>query len=65
LALFSEFTPLKRELYEHIRNKESALCKLEKKYTGKKLKPCDAGNDVFMENLSSSLTLSMPDIWQY
>jgi hypothetical protein len=31
LASLSELTPRKRKLYEHIRHKESALCKLKKK----------------------------------
>jgi hypothetical protein len=58
VASFSEFTPRKRKLYEDIQNKESALCKLKKKYKGKKLKKlCDADSDILMENLSSSLTL--------
>jgi hypothetical protein len=58
LASFLELTPRKRKLYEHTRNKDSALCKLEKKYKGKKLKKlCDVDSDISMENLSSSLTL--------
>jgi hypothetical protein len=32
LALLSELTPRKRKLYECIQNKESALCRLKKKY---------------------------------
>jgi hypothetical protein len=45
-------------LYELIRNKESALCKLKKKYKEKKLKKlCDVDSDPLMENLSSSFCL--------
>jgi hypothetical protein len=44
----------KRILYEHIGNKESALCKNKKKYEGKKSKKlCDMDSDPPMENLSS------------
>jgi hypothetical protein len=38
LASLSELTPRRRKLYEHIQNKESEVCKLKKKYKGKKLK---------------------------
>jgi 23S rRNA G2445 N2-methylase RlmL len=37
LASILELTPRKRKLYERIQNKESALCKLKKKYKTKKL----------------------------
>jgi hypothetical protein len=48
----SELAPRKRNLYEHILNKESALCKLKKKYKGKKLKKLyDVESDSLMENL--------------
>jgi hypothetical protein len=41
-------------LYECIRNKESALCKLKKKYKAKKLEYlCHVDSDPLMENLSS------------
>jgi hypothetical protein len=53
LASLSELTLRKRKLYEHIRNKESALCKLKKKYKRKNLKKlCDVDSDPLMENLS-------------
>jgi hypothetical protein len=35
LASCSKLTPRKRKLYDRIRNKECALCKLRKKYKGK------------------------------
>jgi hypothetical protein len=58
LASSSELTPRKRKLYERIRNKESALCKLKKKYKAKKLEYlCHADSDPLMENLSSSLSV--------
>jgi hypothetical protein len=45
-------------LYEHIQCKESALCKLKKKYKGKKLKIlCDMDSDPLMDNLSSSFSV--------
>jgi hypothetical protein len=56
-ASLSELKLRKRKLYEHIWNKESALCKLKKKYKGKKLKKlCDVDSDPLMENLISSLS---------
>ncbi|XP_023719162.1 uncharacterized protein LOC111870825 [Cryptotermes secundus] len=58
LASLSELTPKKRKLYAQIRNKESALCKLKKKYKGKKLENlCDVDSDPLMERLSSSLSV--------
>jgi hypothetical protein len=58
LASFSELTPRKRKLYECIRNKESVLCKLKKKYKAKKLKKLSSvDSDPLMENLSSSLSV--------
>jgi ABC-type uncharacterized transport system permease subunit len=54
LASLPELTPRKRKLYEHIQNKESALCKVKKKYKGKKLrKLCDVDSYPLMDNLSS------------
>jgi hypothetical protein len=53
LALLTKLTSRKRKLYEHVRNKEGALCKLKEKYVGKKVKKlCDVG-DLVVENLSS------------
>lgn len=58
LASISELTPRKRKLYKHIWNRESALCKLKKKYDGKKMEQlCDVDSDPLKENLSSSLSL--------
>ncbi|PNF29154.1 hypothetical protein B7P43_G12376 [Cryptotermes secundus] len=58
LASLSELTPKKRKLYAQIRNKESALCKLKKKYKGKKLENlCDVDSGPLMERLSSSLSV--------
>jgi hypothetical protein len=58
LASLSEMTPRKRKVYEYIRNMESALCGLKKKYKGKNLKKlCDMDSDPLMGNLSCSLTL--------
>jgi hypothetical protein len=49
---------MKRKLYEHIQNKESALCKLKKRYKGKMLKKlCDVDNDPLVKNLSSSFSI--------
>jgi hypothetical protein len=57
-ASLSELTPRRRKLYEHIRHKASALCKLKKKYKGKKLKMlCDVDSDPLMENFSSSFSV--------
>jgi hypothetical protein len=54
LALLSKLTSTKRKLYEHVRNKEDALCKRKEKYVGKKLKKlCDVDSDPLMENHSS------------
>jgi hypothetical protein len=57
-ASLSELTPRKRKLYEHIWRKASALCKLKKKYKGKKLKVlCGVDSDPLMENLSSCINV--------
>jgi hypothetical protein len=58
LASLSELAPRKRKLYDHIRNKESVLCKLKNKYKAKKLKTLfRVDSDPVMENLSSSLSV--------
>jgi hypothetical protein len=58
LASLEELTPRERKLYECIRTKESALCKLKKKYKGKKMKePCNVDSDPLMEDLSSSFSV--------
>jgi hypothetical protein len=52
----SDFTPRKRKLYHRIRRKESALCKLRKKYRSRKLKDlCDVDSDPLMQEISNSL----------
>jgi len=49
-------TPRKGKLYQRIRRKESALCKLRKKYRSKKLKNlCDVDSDPLMYEISNSL----------
>jgi hypothetical protein len=56
-SLVKELTPRKSILYEHIRSK-NALCKLRKKYKGKKSKKlCDVDSNPLMENLMSFLSL--------
>jgi hypothetical protein len=56
LASLSELALKKRKLYGHIWNKESAHCKLKKKYEGKKLKKlCDVDSEPLVEDLSSAL----------
>jgi len=55
LAL-SDLTPRKRKLYERIRRKESALCKLRNKYRSMKLKDLHhVYSDTLMEEISNSL----------
>ena len=52
----SDLTPRKRKLYRIIRRKESALCKLRKKYRSRKLKDlCDVDSDPLMQEISNSL----------
>jgi hypothetical protein len=52
----SDLTPRKRKLYQRIRRKESALCKLKKKYRSKKLKDlCDVDSDPLMQEILNSL----------
>jgi hypothetical protein len=58
LSSLSELTLRKRKLYGHIWNKESAHCKLKKKYKGKKLeKLYDEDSDPLVEDLSSAFSL--------
>jgi hypothetical protein len=58
LASLSELTPRKRKLYEHIQNKENALCELKKKYKGNKSKRlCDVDSDPLMENILSYFSI--------
>jgi len=55
LAL-SDLTPRKRKLYQRIRGKESALCKLRKKYRSRKLKDLHhVDSDPLMQKISKSL----------
>jgi cytochrome c553 len=52
----SDLTPRKQKLYHRIRRKESALCKLRKKYRSRKLKDfCDVDSDPLMQEISNSL----------
>jgi hypothetical protein len=58
LASILELTLRKKKLYECIWNKESALCKLERKYNAKKLKKLCCEDSISpMENLSFSSTV--------
>jgi hypothetical protein len=50
----SDLTPRKRKLYNKIRRKESALCKLRKKYRSRKLKDlCDVDSDPLLQEISN------------
>jgi len=52
----SDLRPRKRKLYQRIRRKDSALCKLRKKYRSRKLKDlCHVDSDPLMKNISNSL----------
>jgi hypothetical protein len=52
----AEFTPRKNKLYTVFRTRESALCKLRKKYRAKKLKEVlQLDNNPLIQSLSSSL----------
>ena len=52
----AELTPRKKKLYHMIRTRESALCKLRKKYRAKKLKEvCKLDSNPLIQSLSSSL----------
>ena len=53
-----ELTPRKKKLYNMIRTRESALCKLRKKYRAKKLKEvCQLDSNPLIQSLSSSLNV--------
>ena len=52
----SDLTPRKQKLHQRIRRKESALCKLRKKYMSGKLKDlCDVDSVPMMQEISNSL----------
>jgi hypothetical protein len=52
----SDLTPRKRKLYQRIQGKESALCKLRKKYRSRKLEDLrHVGSDPLMQKISKSL----------
>ena len=54
----AELTPRKKKLYYMIRTRESALCKLRKKYRAKKLKEvCQLDSNRLIQSLSSSLNV--------
>jgi hypothetical protein len=55
LATVSQFTPREKLLYDRIRNKESALCKLRKKCRQNLEFVSDVEGDSLMENISTSL----------
>ena len=55
-SALSDLTPRERKLYQTIRRKESALCKLRQKYKSRKLKDlCDVDSDPLMQEISNSL----------
>jgi hypothetical protein len=48
----SDLTPRKQKLYQRIRRKESALCKLRQNYRSRKLKDlCDVESDPLMQEI--------------
>ena len=52
----SDLTPRQRKLYQRIRRKESALCKLKKKYKSRNLKDlCNVDSDPLKGKISNSL----------
>jgi hypothetical protein len=52
----SNLTARKRKIYQRIRRKESALCKLRKKYKSRNLKDlCDVDSDPLMQKISNFL----------
>jgi hypothetical protein len=52
----SDLTPRKRKLYRIIRRKESALCKLRKKFRSRKLEDlCDVDSDPLLQEVSNFL----------
>ena len=56
LGRVAELTPRKKKLYNMIQTRESALCKLRKKYRAKKLKGvCQLDSNPLIQSLSSSL----------
>ena len=56
-------TPRKNKLYNMIWTRESALCKLRKKYRAKKLKEvCQLDSSPLIQSLSSSLNV---DTWRF
>jgi hypothetical protein len=55
LASLSDLTSRKRKLYEHIQDKDTALCKPNKDYKAKNVKKlCDVYSGPVMENICSS-----------
>jgi hypothetical protein len=58
LGKTSDLTPRKQKLYNRIQSKESALCKLRKKYRARNLKDlCDVDSDPLMQDISNSLNV--------
>jgi len=54
----AKLTPRKKKLYDRIRTRESAFCKLRKKYVTKKMKEvCQLDSNPLIQALSSSLTV--------
>jgi len=54
----AELTPRKKKLYNMIRTRETAVCKLRKKYRAKKLKEvCQFNRNPLIQSLSSSLNV--------
>ena len=53
----AELTPMKKKLYHMIRTRESALCKLRKKYRAKNLKVCQLDSNPLIQSLSSALNM--------
>ena len=54
----AKLTPRKKKLYDRIRTRESALCKLRKKYMTKKMKEvCQLDSNRLIQALSSSLNI--------
>jgi hypothetical protein len=55
----AKLTPRKKKLFDQIRTRDSALCKLRKKYVTKKIKDvCQLDSNLLIQALSSSLTVS-------
>jgi hypothetical protein len=57
LASLSNVTSRKRKLYEHIQDKESALCRPKKDKAKNVKKLCDVDSGPVMENIYSSFTV--------